>query len=487
MSSARGDQARTAPEVKIKAAIGLAVLAFVILRLVMVTRYPLWTDETWTLDITGVDLRRTLRGFADDQTHPPLFYLALWVWRRVGPDALLWWRLLPVGLGIATAGALLALAREARCTPRATLLAVLLGAGSGILVGYSGELRNYTLLALLGTMSLTAWLRVRDGDGAAADVRWLTGVNAALLWTHYFGAFLIIAEWCDAALGARRRLRAMTLSAVLSLASLAPWAYYVMRRAGITGTRLEMVAWLEPPTLGDLLDVPLAALGGSPWLALDLAVVVVAGAVVAVWLWRSRMTEGAGTVRLLALAAAIPIAMAFVASVVGPKPMWLDRYLIATVPPLLVLVAISLDGLASRAGVRTAAVVACALMPAAFTVPSLVRGNERLRYDLVLETIDWRDAGSAIPVFAGDAVDGRPMLYAIRTSGAADRMPVSVVAPRDVTADSGWYVWSERHPPAGLPPVPALWRAGYETSRVATFVAARNTLMAVRFVRSAAP
>ncbi len=464
----------------VRLALLLAIAAFAVLRVAALTRYPLWTDETWTLDATSADLRRMLRAFADDQTHPPLFYALLWTWRQVVPETLAWLRLLPALIGIATGGALLMLARRAGFTTRATTLAVILAAGSAMLVAYSAELRSYALLALLGVVSLAAWLRARERAGLEG-IAALTAVNILLVWTHYFGVFVVVAEWCDAAFRARRRAAAMTASAVLAVASLAPWAAYVVHRAGITGDRLGMVAWLRPPRPGDLLDVPLSAIGGSPWLALDLAVVVSAGAAISLWAWRTR-NAAPPAIGLLALAVLVPCAIAYVESVTGPKPMWLDRYLIATVPPVLLLLAGALDGLAPRTIAGTVAVLALALVPAGFTAGSLARGRERPRFDLVWAAVLARDPDPRVPVLAGDAVEGRPLLYTGLLTGPGQR-PVTVLAPGDVRTDSGWYVWSEAHPPAGWPPPAVFIRDGYRITETIGIPAARDSIAAVRIVR----
>ena len=55
------------------------------------------------MDAGTGSLRAVLRHHADDQSHPPLFYLLLWIWRWIGGDGLAWVRLLPALIGIATA------------------------------------------------------------------------------------------------------------------------------------------------------------------------------------------------------------------------------------------------------------------------------------------------------------------------------------------------------------------------------------------------
>lgn len=467
-------------------ATGLALAAFAVLRLAALTRYPLWGDETWTLDVGANGFSMAMRRYADDQTHPPLFYSALWVWRRFGPDTVAWVRFLPCLAGIATAVPVLALARAAKFTARATLLSVLLCAGSGILVAYSAELRDYSLLALVGTASLAIWLRARDGSGWPG-LGTLTIVNGVLAYSHYFGLFVIAAEWCDSALWARQRLKAVTLSAAVSVATLLPWIAETIERAYLTGHRLEVLAWLQHPEPGDLFDLPRAALGESPWLAVDLALIVLVVAAVAVWAWRRRGTGQMPAIRVLALAVTIPAGVSYVASVVGPHPMWLDRYLIATVPPMLLLVAGALDNLVSRARTATVAVVALALAPAALTTASLVRGRERPRFDLVVRDVTSRETATVATVIAGDPRESGPLAYAARAAGLAQCLQVSVDAPRSVAADSGWYAWSEEHPPAGPPPPAVLIRRGYRVSAPLGFAALRDSLVVVRFSRRTGP
>lgn len=461
---------------------GAAVAVFGALRLAALTRYPLWLDETWTLDVGRSGFAAAMRRYADDQTHPPLFYAMLWVWTRIGPATLAWWRLLPCLAGIATAVPVVLLARAAGFSARATWLAVLLCAGSGMLVAYSAELRDYSLLALFGTASLAAWLRARDAEGSSG-LRSLTVVNALLAYSHYFGLFVIAAEWCDAALWARRRLKAFTISALLSVAALLPWVAETVRRAALTGHRLDVLSWLRAPTFDQLLDLPLAALGASPWLAADLVVVTAVGAAVALWAWRSRGSDRMPAIRLMALAVAIPVGVSYVVSVVGPHPMWLDRYFIATVPPMLLLAAGALDALTPRAAAPTALLVACSLAPAVLTMESLADGRERPRYDLVVSALLAREGMPPDTLFAGGPFDVRPLAYATTAARPAGRTTVLLVPPDSIAADSGWYVWSEQNPPAGAPPPAVLIRRGYAVSDAHGF-GARDSLAMVRFARA---
>lgn len=465
-------------------AAALAVGAFTVLRLAALTRYPFWTDETWTLEVGRSSLRTALMLHADDQTHPPLFYTLLWFWRRVGGDSLVWVRLLPCLAGIATAIPMFAIARAARMSARATWLSLLLGAGSGLLVAYSAELRNYSLLALAGSASLALWLRARDG-GTRRDFIALSIANMVLVNTHYFGVFVVMAEWCDALGWARRRLRAMTVSATVAALSLAPWLFETVRRARITGNHLEVVSWIPYPHVGDLLDVVSETLGTTPWPAFDIAAAVVACSAVAIWAVRARHSVAAPGLRLLLLAVMVPVGIAFVASVVGPRPVWLVRYLITVAPPFLLLLGGALDALIPA---RLAPVaVALALIPGVLTARSLVRGEAKPRFDTVVRTIAAHESAPRIDLLLPGVVEALPVIYAIRGEPALPRQlnarSMEPGARPDV--DSGWIVWSDVHSPRGLPPSATLLRQGFAIGPAFGFRSKEDSLVALRFVRKA--
>ena len=459
-----------------------AVMVFAVLRFAALTRYPLWTDETWTLEAGQASLRTALRIHADDQTHPPLFYVALWFWRRIGPDSIAWVRMLPCLAGIATALPMLAIARAARMTTRATALAMLLGAGSGMLVAYSAEIRNYAFLALGGTASLALWIRARDNEGDARLAR-LTIVNILLVHVHYFGVLIVAAEWCDALLGARRRLRAMTASAAITAVSLAPWLLETARRRRVTGIRFEAVDWIPTPAPGDVLGVAREILGASPWIAFDLAAIVLLGGAIAAWTLKARGTPVAPAIRLLLLAGLIPIAFAYLFSVIGPRPIWVERYMIAAAPPLLLLAAGGLDAVVPRR--FTAVAVAIALLPAAFTALSLWRGTAKPRYDTIVSAIASAETGAEARVFSLSGVAGFPIVYAVKHAPNLGR-PVRVrgaTTSELMNEPEGWAVWSERHPPRGVPPSAALLKNGFVVGPTLGFGFDRDSMVAARFSR----
>ena len=123
-----------------------------------------------------------------DGFHPPLDYLLVRAWERIGPAD--WQRkLLPVAWGIACVAAFGALIAR-RVGPRAGVLAAVLLAAAPFHVRYSQELRPYSLALLLLTVSLLlldAWLEHPRATTLAA----LYVACLATAYTLYLAAFVL--------------------------------------------------------------------------------------------------------------------------------------------------------------------------------------------------------------------------------------------------------------------------------------------------------
>src|SRR4029079_18117402 len=119
----------------------------------------LFGDEVFTLWTAAQDCHGLLASVVGDVVHPPLFYVLLKIWIDVGGQAILWLKLLPAMLSIASVAPFFFLCRELKVTPAARNLALWLMAVNGLLIGHSQELRMYGMLFLVTLISL--WLFVR--------------------------------------------------------------------------------------------------------------------------------------------------------------------------------------------------------------------------------------------------------------------------------------------------------------------------------------
>lgn len=178
----------------------------------------LWGDEVQFLNIVALPSVRAMLAFLREQeSHPPLFYLLMRIWRGVAGSGDRAMALLPLGFGLALPPAVY-LAARAAFSARAALAAAAVAAISPTLVLRAGQIRPYSLLDLLYLASVMLLASQLFGSGRPQV--WLGSalVSALMLWTHYFAAVILGAEAAAVgfALGQRSTTRRRALGWVLS-------------------------------------------------------------------------------------------------------------------------------------------------------------------------------------------------------------------------------------------------------------------------------
>src|SRR2546423_2092555 len=182
------------PRRSVWATLALVTAAAAALRLPYLGNQSLWYDETFTRAIvTMPQLADVWHGVKSTEGTPPLYYLLTWGWGKlfgIHSDAALRATSGLAGAACAPA-AFLALRRLAG--GRAALAAAALAAASPMLVWYSLDARAYSLLVLLSLVSIWSTSLVLERPTARRFAGWMLAA-AAVVWTHYFGAFLVVAE-----------------------------------------------------------------------------------------------------------------------------------------------------------------------------------------------------------------------------------------------------------------------------------------------------
>jgi len=352
----------------------------------------LWYDEWSTGEAVDGGLRDLVTYVANREGIPPPYFGLQWVWVRLVGDGEVGLRSLSALAGVAAIPVAYALVMALGGRRSVARLAALLVAVNPMLVWYSQEARSYSLLALAGALSVLALVRLVERDRRADRMAWGLAV-AAVVAVHWFGAFLVVAEAIAVLAIGRRRGRpwrpivAACVPAVAVLALLAPFAVeqhsHTVNRSWISGFRL----------VDRLRDAGQTALvGPSPpvgrlWLA---AAVVVGLAIVMVARGGQRRARWA-VAALVGLTAAT-VGLALVAAAVGVDAV-VGRYLISTLVPLVVAVAVAL-GAARRPwlGLAVGGVLAVVSLVA---VVSVAR-------DPALQRVDWRSVAQAV----ADDADG---------------------------------------------------------------------------------
>lgn len=338
--------------------IGLYVAA----RLWRLTGSCLWFDELFSVHAARHTWGALWRFVAADLIHPPLFYALLKVWMAAGGESLYWLRLFPVVASVAALVPLLLLARELKLGATATNVALLFTAAGGYLIKYAQEVRMYGLLLLFTLTSLWLFARLLNREGRARGLLVaLFLVNLLLVYTHYYGWFVVACEAVFLAVRDRRRLGAFMLTAAGLVVAYVPWVLECVSAAGAGGGLAQNIGWIGRPGLNDLVE--LFALFNQPFYfrqssadplfvrfgALLGLLLVVPPVAVLIFKRTRQWNEGderddglSGTVAFLLTFTLLPVVLAFVASYLLPQSVWGTRHLIVAAGPYALLVGLAL-------------------------------------------------------------------------------------------------------------------------------------------------
>lgn len=235
-------------------------MAGFILRLNNLSGRSLWTDEFFTLfqssghgtDIKSFlgglsaaktpsllraaelkrflkfDPRKSIRdvssGLLNTDTHPPLYFWIIYIWRWIFGDSVFALRFFSVLMG--TLSIYLAYKVAQRLFNRdVAVFCALFVSISAFSVRYSQEARSYSMVMAVG---LLAWLFIlrMESSGRNSDAFFFAAFNALGFYTHYFYIFVSVAQFAYFSIIHRKdtaMLRKFYLVFLCSLLFFAPW------------------------------------------------------------------------------------------------------------------------------------------------------------------------------------------------------------------------------------------------------------------------
>lgn len=189
-----------------------------IVRIINIDGPALWTDEGFVYYTFKIPLFDAILG----DRHPPFYFYTLHTWESLTGDSILalrWWSMLPSMLSLAV---VYQIGRELmRYRPgiqNLPLLAMLMLTLADAENYMAQELRMYTWHVLFAACSTWFYLRfLRNGKTRL----WII-VNVLLMYTHYFGAFVLIVQGLHLLIFAREKRRGV-FALVISGVLFAPW------------------------------------------------------------------------------------------------------------------------------------------------------------------------------------------------------------------------------------------------------------------------
>jgi uncharacterized membrane protein len=296
-------------------------------------------DEAQSLFQVNRDIPGMLHLIGQD-VHVPLYHTLLHFWLLIWGQDVLTARILSLLFFIGTILMTYVVATYAFSRRSVGLFATLLVTISPFMNWYGTEIRMYTMLTFITMLHTYLFLKLFREGGLRHWIVW-TIVAIAGVYTHYFFLFVLVAE-CVALLLLRKQfapkfpVRKAMIAGAVAIASLLPWGIFVLSLGSASNTQPALMQ----PTASDLFDTYAQFLFGfqTP---------VVNTIIVSLWpiavllgffaLQRGRQKVPAETMLFVVLAT-LPILLAFVISITI-RPFYLSRYLIVSLPALLIFIA----------------------------------------------------------------------------------------------------------------------------------------------------
>ncbi len=391
--------------------VGLTVFG-AILRFATLDVQSIWSDEAATIVLVQRGLSGLLSHLATSETTPPLYFVLVWAWTKIFGAGVLAYRSFSALAGTVTIPVIYLAGRW--ISPRVGVWAAALATVNPAMYYYSQEARSYALLILFSAAAVVLWQRALKTPSAGRLAGW-AGMSILALLTHYFAAFMFIAQ-------------ATMLVHRLGWRRVLPWAGAV----GLVGLALVPLArrqtthvlagshgsgsWIEGvPLLSRFAQVPKQFLVGlySPEEILSTLLVGLLAAAAIVLLVRRGERRERRLALDLAIMAVVALLIPATLSVTHLEDVFNGRNVMATWVPWVVVLAAGLG--VARAG-RTGALLGtsiCALSLLVIAGIDLIPGYQRE---------DWRGIARALAAPAATRVIVAPEL------GAA---PLFIYMPTD--------------------------------------------------------
>ncbi|MDQ3710962.1 MAG: hypothetical protein M3388_01890 [Acidobacteriota bacterium] len=326
-------------------------VVYFLLRLWNLTDSCLWFDEIFSVHAAELDWQNLVWLVAQDLIHPPLFYFLLKIWIVIGGENLFWLRFFPVFFSILAVVPFLFLCRELKLNFLIIALALTFFAASGSLIKYAQEVRMYSLVLFFGLFSM--WFFARFFY-SGKNLWSLTLINILLVYTHYFGWFIIASEVAAILILQRTKARQILLMSAVTALNFAPWIFALLQASKINSNVAQNIGWMTKPNFAivlqfvfDLFEPIYFEQSSADKTAIllitlpILAIVILAfGFYLAVW--KSETKTDKHKIYLLLIFIFVPLLAAFVASWILPYSIWGTRHLSIVFAPTAILFAIAL-------------------------------------------------------------------------------------------------------------------------------------------------
>lgn len=365
--------------------LALITLVAAVLRLHAITAKSFWLDEGISVEIARLPWQQFFYVLRHREINMALYYVLLHFWLVLGStEGFI--RGLSVLFSVATVPVMYALGIRlfGRTIGHYTgLLAAWLLAINAYHIRYAQEARGYTLVVFFGTLATLLLVRNLQ-EPSSARWSWYTAACALAVYSHFFGALVVLAHGVSLAFLRRRDLPWKDLARSIR------WFIYLMIPIGLVVADIgaSSTRWIPPTTMREVLQFFVMVAGNDGIRLLALEMIAAGLAVFAVWThWRSggRTVDGWGRILVFSWLIA-PLAVVLAVSVV--RPIFIARYMLPCLPAAVLVVASGITAIKPR--------MLAWIFAAAISVFSILGVLSYYRHDFDLERDDWRGATSYV-------------------------------------------------------------------------------------------
>lgn len=411
---------------------------------------PYWGDELVSVTVGQMHAAAIPGYLAENDPHPPLYYLALHFWMLLAGNGEFATRWLSVLLGAAAVPMIGALGRR-MFGPVTGVLAMTILATNPLHLAQARDARMYTLsVALTLGAALALWELYRRPR------RWLWAayivLGTASLYTHYYNGLALLAQGLFVLTLVRSKPR-FVLQFVLASAAIVllylPWLLpgltVIGSYEGYGQSADDAGSGLFPSAVARCLRVFTTGYwspdGNAAWLIGALVIALASAGVVAAW------RRGWSRAVFLLLGLFVPITLIYVASL--QRPLFTPKYLIVASPAFFLLLAVGVR-LLSRSGRLAAPLLAGALLAPVLIVQ--VTGASELLGNPQFANADWRAGARLVDARAepGDGIiyghDGIKWLFGYyHTAPMEEYIPPFIVKGHEHEIDSQLQAFAGAH------------------------------------------
>lgn len=335
--------------------VAIICVSYVLFRIWGMTDSCLWFDEIFSVHTAEHPWETIISFAAKDLIHPPLFYVLLKIWTSIGGESLFWLRLLPIVFSIFAIFPFWMICRELKLKASTAIVALSLFAVNGSLIKYAQEVRMYSLLLCLSLFSI--WLFSRFYF-RGKNFWLLTLVNILLVYMHYFGWLIVVAEVAAVLIAQRIKLRRILLMLAVTLAGFLPWIFAVFRFAEPGSDVEQNIGWIARPGFTGIFEFAFdviepfyyqqsSADPSSKFLIVIPLLLLIAAAKI-IYLIDFKNADEKDGFYLMNIFSLVPLTTAFIASWLLPVSVWGSRHLIIVFAPMTIIIAIFLTTAAKK-------------------------------------------------------------------------------------------------------------------------------------------